>query len=131
MGLFDSIIKKAVRSATNAITDTIIDNTVKPTVEKAVKEKFDIKETNYSISEQYNEFPVYPDKIITEPIETRTEKYTRLTFTCSGFPKAEYENILMSKGYVKATNVRFDNGNKYIIVEDLGGKTKIVFHIKK
>jgi len=131
MGLLDSFINKAVRTATNTITDTIIDNTVKPTVEKTLKDTLGIGDIKYDIPNEYNSFPKYPGSMINKPYEIRTNKYNRLTINYSGSIKREFENDLLASGYIKASNVRFDKDNTYVIVESLGSNTKIAYHIKR
>lgn len=131
MGLFDRLITKAVRTATNTITDTIIDNTVKPAAQQTVKDSLGIKDVKYDIPSAYSDFPEYPSSMTSKPYETKTDKYTRLTITYSGDIKSEYENTLLSSGFSRESNVRYDKGNTYVIVESLGSNTKIVYHIKK
>jgi len=131
MGLFDSFVKKAVRSAMNTATDTIVDNTIKPAVEKSVKDNLGIKDTKYEIPSTYNDFPTYSGNMISKPSETKTNNYTRLTINYSGNIKNDYENTLLTNGYVKGSNVRYDKDNTYVIVEENGSNTKVVYHIKK
>lgn len=131
MGLFDSLVKKAVRTATNTITDTIIDNTVKPAVEQTVKDSLGIKDVKYDIPNTYSDFPEYSGSMISKPYETKTNKYTRLTINYSGSFKNEYESTLLSNGFTKGSNVRYDKGNTYVIIESTGNNTKIVYHIKR
>ena len=131
MGLFDRFITKAVRTATNTITDTIIDNTVKPAAQQTVKDSLGIKDVKYDIPSTYSDFPEYPSSMTSKPYETKTDKYTRLTITYSGNIKSEYENTLLASGFSRGSNVRYDKGNTYVIVESLGSNTKIVYHIKK
>ena len=131
MGLFDRLIKKAVSTATNTITDTIIENTVKPNVEKVVKDSLGIEEVKYDIPSVYASFPVYSGSMVSKPVETNTSKYTRLTINYAGSIDNEYVNTLLSNGYIKGSNVRYDKENTYVILEADGSNTRVVYHIKK
>lgn len=135
MGLFNSIFKKATKaisedileSAKNAIKDNLTisnesSNNIKPNATKS---------SEYTIPERYNNFPKYPGMIIKKPIEKSTDRYTRLTFLCTGVPNPEYFSILENSGFIKGSDVRYDKDNTYVIVDGLGKTTEIVYHIKK
>lgn len=80
---------------------------------------------------KYSDFPQYNGKIKTEPKETVTDKYSRLTLLYKGNPKKEYYDLLNMMGYVQGSDVRFDKDNTYVIVEKIGFNTKIAYHIKE
>ena len=86
--------------------------------------------SNYDFPIKYSDFPVYNGKITKGPIETTGPNYTRLTIFFKGAPNTEYYLKLQNSGYEKASDVRFDKDNTYVIVEKIGLKTKIAYHIK-
>ena len=87
--------------------------------------------TNYDIPSEYSNFPAYPGDICRKPIEKHTENYDRISLVFKGGLNKEFYNILTSAGYQKATDVRFEKDNTYVIVENLGNVTNVVYHIKK
>ena len=44
---------------------------------------------------------------------------------------SDYISKINSLGYIKGSNVRFDKGNTYIIVDKNYGDLNLVFHIKR
>ena len=107
MGLFD-FINRILEKNEHLTTDVIIDLPLK-----------------------YSDFPKYNGRIKTEPKETITDKYSRITIFYKGRPNKEYYNLLNTLGYVQGSDVRFDKDNTYIIVEKIGFNTKIAYHIKE
>ena len=80
---------------------------------------------------KYSNFPVYNGKMLKKPHETTGPNYNRLTILYSGRPSAEFESVLQNAGYIKATNVRYDKDNTYVIFERIGlNTTKVAYHIK-
>lgn len=133
MGLFDNIVKQASKFVSNAIEDKVFDNFA-----DSVKNNLNIDNNkttstlqNYTIPERYNHFPKYIGTIVEKPVERETNKYTRITIRYSGSPSSEFISSLAQNGFIKGSSVRYDKGNTYIIVDDLGNKTEIVYHIKK
>jgi len=143
MGLFDNILRKATKMVSNTIEDKVLDN-LKNTIEDTFNtnggsnregDRNSSASTNnfqnYTIPEKYNEFPTYPGNMIEKPFERETNRYTRITIRYSGSPNSEFISTLTQNEFIKATSVRYDKGNTYVIVDDLGNKTEIVYHIKK
>ncbi len=121
MGLFDSFLKEGMKK----ITEQVDINSIKDAV--GINKNYD----NYIVPEKYSNFPVYNGSLESKPYESDTPKYSRLTLFYSGAPDINYFTILSANGFSKASDVRFDKGNTYVIVEDNGGSTKIAYHIKK
>ena len=87
----------------------------------------------YEIPTQYSEFPTFP-KNPDELKTAETDKYERCTmdfYNASEQEVAEYVSKIVSLGYMKNTNVRYDKGNTYIIVDTEKGGLNLVFHIKR
>ncbi len=132
MGLFDKIL----RDVTRAVTDSVVENKVKPEIDKKIDSVFggnniSSNTSNYALPEKYSSFPKCVGTMIGRSIETNTEKYDRITMNFSGSVSSEFISLLEANGFRKATSVRYDNQNKYVIVEPMGSQTKIVYHIKK
>ena len=134
MGLFDSLkkigkeigkeIEKTVESAAfknvnnNTSGETGFNSTSKNTKE---------------IPAEYSEFPRFRD-IVTDLSTIETAKYIRCTMNFSNVTDqeiSEYISKINSLGYVRGSNVRFDKGNTYIIVDNKYGDLNLVFHIKR
>lgn len=112
-----------------------IGKVAKNQVEEYIGDNFDINNSSnsssYDIPLRYSDFPLYQGKMIDEPRETSTSNYSRLTIIYKGSLDKSYFNTLTSAGYQKASDVRFDKDNTYVIVESFGRNTKVAFHIKE
>ena len=86
--------------------------------------------SNYTIPEKYIEFPIYNGTMSEKPRETISKNYTRLTLFYSGKPNTQYLDSLYIAGFEKASDVRYERNNTYVIFEKIGNSTKIAFHIK-
>lgn len=84
-----------------------------------------------AIPEKYINFPVYSGVLHEHPTETLTPKYERLTLFYKGKPDEYYLDSLYMHGFQKASDVRYEKDNTYIICEKIGSLTKIAYHIKK
>jgi len=133
MGLFDNIVRKASRIVTNAIEDKVLDD-----VRDSVEDAFNVNTNkaannfqNYTIPEKYSSFPKYNGNIVEKPIERKTNNYSRITIKYSGSPSSEFISSLIQNGFIQGSSVRYDKDNTYVIVDNLGSKTEIVYHIKK
>jgi len=128
MGLFNNIVRKASRIISDSIENKIVDE-----VRNSVNDAFDIKSNNiknYTIPEKYNIFPKYEGSIIQKPTQKNTNNYSRITIRYNGSPNSQYISTLIQNGFIQASPVRYDKGNTYVIVDNLGNKTEIVYHIK-
>ena len=90
----------------------------------------ELSSNNSNIPLKYSDFPVYHGEIKTQPTETKTPKYSRLTILYKGKPNKEFLEQLNMMGYIQGSDVRYDKDNTYVIVEKIGFNTKIAYHIK-
>lgn len=86
---------------------------------------------SYPIPEKYNIFPKYPGEMLSKPQKRETSNYSRVTIEYKGEPSQEFISTILQDGFLKASDVRYEKLNTYIIIEDCYGTTKIVYHIKK
>ena len=131
MSFLDSFLKRVVRSAVRQETNKI-DNRVSSTIRENVgnmkKEK-----SRYEVPEKYMHFPQF-DGFISDMSEKKETSYERCTLD---YDKATDDEInkyigeVITKGYNKMTNVRYEKGNEYIIIENTGHSLHLVFHVKK
>lgn len=85
---------------------------------------------NDTIPEKYINFPVYNGQMSEKPKETISKNYTRLTLFYKGKPNEQYLDSLYMTGFQKASDVRYEKDNTYVIFEKIGNYTKIAYHIK-
>lgn len=116
----------------------IIRNSRKPTTETTKSEtmatkneKAKITATVDEIPEAFIEFPEYHGDLLEKPVLTTTKNYTRLTMLYNDYIDETYFERLNSVGFKKASAVRYDRNDTYIIVEEIDDTTKVAFHIKK
>jgi len=133
MGLFDNFLKKASKVVSDAVESEAFGELKKAVTDKLNSEDNGITNNfkSYAIPEKYNMFPVYNGNMLGKPVERNTIHYERITTRYSGAPSSEFISSLLHNGFVKGSTVRYDRANTYVIVEDLGNKTEIVYHIKK
>ena len=145
MGLFDSLKKigedigKEIEKGVNSEGFKDFKKAIGDAAKEASDEMSSITGTNSSsqnlkeIPAQYSEFPTFKEGA---PYlkTTETEKYIRCTMeypNASDQEISEYVSKINSLGYVKGSNVRYDKGNTYIIVDTENGGLNLVFHIKR
>ncbi len=145
MGLFDSLkkigedIEKEIEKGINSEGFKDFKNAMEGAVKDASNGIRSFTETNSSaqnlkaIPEAYREFPTFREGA---PYlkTTETEKYIRCTMeypNASDQEISEYVSKINSLGYVKGSEVRYDKGNTYIIVDTENGGLNLVFHIKR
>lgn len=125
MGFFDKLI--------NSIKKAVGENSNNSSCSSTTKAAANVKKGVTNIPEEYNMFPVFDGHCVS--ISTRNEnKYKRCTMDYQKVEDQSFNNFLSeitSFGFEKATNVRYDYGNKYIIVERNNNDLHLVFHIKK
>ena len=142
MGLFDSLKKfgedigKEIEKGVNSEAFKNVKNAVENAANSASSEIKSFVDSNTpktkEIPAEYSEFPKFRDTV-TDLSTKETEKYTRCTMNFSDATEqeiSEYISKINSLGYVKGSNVRYDKGNTYIIVEGDYG-LHLVFHIKR
>ncbi len=133
MGLFDNLVKtikdsgigeelskvgKDIEKSVNGLGDEIKQNTT-------VK-------TPKTIPSDYSHFPAFEGTI--RDINTKNiDKYHRCTidYEESTIEKInEYRNKVIENGYQKMTDVRYEKGNEYIIIDPDNTYMHLVFHVK-
>lgn len=136
MGLFDSLKKigeNLGKEIENAVGSDTFKN-MKDSVMNGNGEKpFSAQKETKEIPAEYSEFPKFRD-VVTELSTKETPKYIRCTMEFSDSTPQEISDYIAkitSLGYVRGSNVRFDKGNTYIIVDDECGYLHLVFHIKR
>ena len=86
-----------------------------------------------SVPEEFSNFPQFNTMPSNSKLIT-TNSYHRCSMDFSNISADEisnYSSILISNGYAKNSNVRFDKGNTYIIVDyKSSGKLNLVFHVR-
>ena len=109
----------------------IIIHNYKKTTTKVIKNnKSRTTTTLDEIPETFIEFPEYQGVLLEKPVLTTTKDYTRITMLYNDYIDKTYLENLSSVGFKKASDVRYDRNNTYIIVEEIDDTTKIAFHIK-
>ena len=133
MGLFDSL-KKIGEDISKEVEKGIGSDAFKNLKDAVAGSNVSNRnQTPKEIPAEYSEFPKFRE-VVTDLSTKQTDKYTRCTMS---FPDAtdheisEYISKINSLGYVKGSNVRFDKGNTYIIVDEQYGGLNLVFHIKR
>ena len=128
MGLFDKLVKE--------VANRVVDKAIVPEVKRSVNESLgkSIKSVSYDIPGEYSEFPEFSGNMSQRPTIVNTDKYKRVTLhydNVSSGMISEYQNVLQDNGYTRGSNVRFDKGHTYVIVEEDGTNLKIAYHVKK
>ncbi len=86
----------------------------------------------YTIPEEYKEFPVL-EGVIYHLDTKKTDKYKRCTIKYNNLSEdviTKYKNTIVEAGYNKATDVRYEKNNTYIIVDYNNSDLILVYHIK-
>ena len=138
MGLFDNIVK-AVKDS--GITEAFEE--AGKGIEKAVKDagidtdklKESVKSSSTSsktVPEKYTHFPQFDGEI--KDLSTKAMNgYERCTIDYKESTKEkieEYRKQAEEAGYKKATDVRYEKDNEYIIIDPDDTNMHLVFHIK-
>ena len=122
MGLLDRLINSAIDAAANKLDEKL---------QNTIENKFGGNKKEYTLPEEFSFFPKYEGTIVNGPERKSTEKYERITVFFEGLPNNEYISQIQENGFYKASDVRYEKGNTYIIVDTNRGYTKIAYHIKK
>ena len=135
MGLFDDLVKTFNKTG---IQDGI--NEVGKELEKTVNlVGGELKNLNTSdkttvktVPSEYSHFPQF-NCLIKDVTTKNIDKYHRCTidYEESTLEKIEeYRSQVVNAGYAKATDVRYEKGNEYIIIDPDGTYMHLVFHVK-
>ena len=106
-----------------------VDKEVQKETKKVVQEKMKLAD----IPADYSEFPPFNGNCV-YATNKKTDKYIRFTMDFNHVEPAklhEYEEKMEFNGFKKATDVRYEYKNQYIIYEPEGDTLHLVFHIKK
>lgn len=130
MGLFDRLLKKAAEGISEAVN-----NGVKESVSDTLKENFNIgdtKECNFTIPSEYDSFPKFEGSLMSG-LEKKETKYNRvmLNYETNELNVSKYRELLLENGYKKATDIRYEKDNTYVIVNLKSSSLELVYHIKK
>lgn len=92
---------------------------------------FGLFKNEMDIPFEFQEFPKFDGNVFRGPEIVETEKYIRATYYVRRLDN--YENKLLSLGYIKKSSVRYDRNDlfNYIIIEKVGLLYKIAFHKTK
>ena len=142
MGFFSDVVKKVFtdemkEGATKAAGD--LDNAFKTMGDEISKTFSNTPNTgtvnnnnNYTIPEEYKDFPLFEGTI--KDLNTKkTDKYQRCTIKYNNLDEdsvTKYRNKIVETGFNKATDVRYEKNNEYIIVDFNGSDLELVYHIK-
>ena len=141
MGFFSDVVNKVFtdevkEGATKAAGD--LDSAFKTMGDEISKTFSNTNSTNnpnndkYTIPEEYKEFPVLPG-VIYHLDTKKTDKYKRCTIKYNNLSLdvvTQYRNKIIEAGFNKATEVRYEKNNEYIIVDFDGADLTLVYHIK-
>lgn len=129
MGIFDDL-KSVVKDAIGEENAKKLGDKIKEYANTASEQ---LKSTtSKEIPSDYTHFPAFNKPI--ERISTRVEsKYKRCTMYFYNVTEEEinaYRDNIVSLGYEKMSDVRYEKDNEYIIVEEDGNQFHLAFHIK-
>ena len=142
MGLFSDLVKNVfkdeVRDEASRVAGKLdkafedAGNEISKTFSSSYNQSNITNTNNYGIPTEYSHFPVFEGKI--NNVDTKkTDKYQRCSlkyYPVTVDQVNNYINRITSEGYVKASNVRYEKNNEYIIAEDKGSSLRLVFHIR-
>lgn len=137
MGLFDNLVKQFNESG---LKDELskVGKEIGETVNNAGNDLQNLVSTGSTGREAkkvpggYEHFPQF-DGVIKDISTKVIDKYHRCTidYEKSTVEKInEYRNQVVAAGYAKATDVRYEKGKEYIIIDPDGDCLHLVFHIK-
>ena len=128
MGLFDDL-KKTIKNAIGEEETNKLKETFKNI--KASDFRVEKNSTPKEIPADYTHFPPF-DKS-PEDLSVKNEySYKRCTMDFYNVSESEiehYREVAESFGYKRKTNVRYEKGKEYIIIEEDGDHLHLVFHI--
>jgi hypothetical protein len=85
-----------------------------------------------SIPSEYSHFPAF-NGVIKDITTKNIDKYHRCTIDYNESTKEaidDYRKKVVEAGYAKATDVRYEKGNEYIIIDPSDNYMHLVFHVK-
>ena len=124
MSILDSVKRFIRRLLSNEV-----EKEAKKETTRIVEEKMKLAD----IPTEYSEFPHFKGNCV-YATNKKTDKYIRFTMDFNHVKPAElsaYEEAMDFSGFKKATDVRYEYKNQYIIYEPEADTLHLVFHIKK
>ena len=131
MGFLDKFIKKVVGSEIGKEIKKF-DNEISKTIKDNVGE-LKGRENQKEVPRDYLHFPQF-DGTIGDVSTKSCDKYERCTLDYYKVEESqvrEYIDKVIHEGYEKMTNVRYEKGNEYIIIENEDNSLHLVFHVKR
>ena len=133
MGIFGDIVKSITRGVVNEEVNKVERDIVNK-VDESISSVKPKGESKYKVPEKYLHFPQF-DGVIENLYEKKESKYERCTMDYAQSTSEEikkYISDVENAGYKKATDVRYEKGNEYIIIENQNEANylHLVFHIK-
>ena len=132
MGIFDDL-KKLGQDLGKEIEKNVGADTLKNIKDAVAGAASAGGNKNKEIPEEYSEFPKFREEC-TDLTTKKTDKYIRCTMNFYNVTDREVEDYiykLRTLGYERGSDVRFDKGNTYIIVDNGSYSLNLVFHIKR
>lgn len=129
MGLLSDLVKNVFEQQITDKAKKVASNLDKNFVKE---EKYYDLESKDKIPLEYSMFPVL-EATIGNLTTKKTDNYKRCTMTYYNLPDNvinNYKEKIVSEGYSKASNVRYEKDRTYIIVDDTGTNLVLVYHIK-
>ena len=127
MGLFDKLVKTINDSG---LKDEF--QKIGKEIEKSVKDSNGKPKPTKEVPSDYSHFPQFDGEISDLSVKN-IDKYHRCTidYKESSIEAIDaYRDKVVSEGYIEATDVRYEKGNEYIIIDPDDKCMHLVFHVK-
>ena len=127
MGMLNDLVKKAI----NGLVKDEAERRANILDKEYLKEKEEIGR-GFTIPIEYQDFPIF-DGAIVDLTTKKTDKYERCTMKYHNLSVDlvdNYRNKIINNGYEQESNVRYEKGNTYIIVDNNDDVLTLVYHIK-
>lgn len=112
MGLFGNALKNVINKAVNDTLGAELKDTIKDSLGVDIH-----KSSNFTIPSLYSEFPKF-EGTLNNGTEKKTSNYDRvmLNYNTDELSVSKYRELLLENGYSKATSIRYEKANTYVIV---------------
>ncbi len=138
MGLFDNLVKAfndsglkdGISEVGKELEKTV--NTVGSELNNLNLNGSSTPAPSKTVPSDYAHFPQF-EGFIKELSTKNIDKYHRCTIDYDKTSEEkieEYKASVVAAGYAKATDVRYEKGNEYIIIDPDGAYLHLVFHVK-
>ena len=129
MGLFDKL-KDAITNIAPESSEKI--NKALDDIYSSAKSEVEKAKSGEKVPDKYLRFPQF-ESTIGELSTKKTDKYERCTIDYYKTNEDEintYIDKVIQDGYIKITDVRYEKGNDYIIIENGNTSLHLVFHCR-